>query len=139
MSYKAYLTTTLVLSLGGTLFAGYLSVYRALTGSCALNEPCPFFLGYPACWYGFALFLALFLVALAARIRGDAFRRGAAYLALISFTGSIFSGSFVAGDVVLWLAEGRQYALILPSCVYGFVFYLMIFALSFAALRKREA
>ena len=47
---KNYLRITLGLASGGTAFSGYLSAVRLLTGSCAFNESCPFFLGYPACW-----------------------------------------------------------------------------------------
>ena len=126
----------LVLTLGGVLFSGYLSFYKLLTGNCALNEPCPFFLGHPACWYGFAMFVAMFLIALSARIRNRAFRRPVMFTAAISLLGIIFSGSFVWSDVQVWLASAQSYALILPSCVYGLIFYIVIFALSLVALKN---
>ena len=99
MNLKTYLNTTLVLTLGGVLFSGYLSFYKLLTGNCALNEPCPFFLGYPACWYGFAMFFvifdveALFLYAWAVSVR----EAGWAGFVVIS----IFIGELLLGLVYL--------------------------------------
>src|SRR3989304_6589461 len=119
MSLKAYLNTTLVLTLGGVLFSGYLSFYKLLTGNCALNEPCPFFLGYPACWYGFAMFCVMFLVVLVARVQNTVSRSPVRFVAAVSLLGIIFSGSFVWSDVQIWLASSQSYTLILPSCVYG--------------------
>jgi hypothetical protein len=53
------------LSLAGTLFSGVLT-YRELWGSSALACPAPgaagTVLGYPACVYGFFVFLALTVV-----------------------------------------------------------------------------
>lgn len=54
-----------LLSVGGTLFSGVLS-YRELFGGPALACPAPgapgTLLGYPACVYGFFMFLALAIV-----------------------------------------------------------------------------
>ena len=59
------LQLSFLLSLGGTLFSGVLS-YRELFGRTALACPAPgapgTLLGYPACVYGFFMFLALTVV-----------------------------------------------------------------------------
>ncbi len=131
---QAYTKTILGLSVAGTLFAGYLSFFKLLTGNCALNEPCPFFLGHPACWYGLALFVILTIQSIIAlTLRFPTCRYG---IPVVSLTGVIFSGSFIYGDVMTWLASGQSYALILPSCVYGFIVFIMIFVLSLFARRQ---
>ena len=129
MSSKAYFRTSVGLALAGTAFAGYLSGVKLLTDTCAFNEPCPYFLGYPACWYGFALFLSLLAVSVAgmrAMLREPLAKR---LLAGISALGIVFAGSFVVQEVIAWLAVGRilGYGLGLPTCVYGLVFYIAIF------------
>jgi uncharacterized membrane protein len=59
------LQLSFVLSVAGTLFSGVLS-YRELFGATALACPAPgapgTLLGYPACVYGFFMFLALAIV-----------------------------------------------------------------------------
>jgi hypothetical protein len=59
------LQLSFVLSVMGTLFSGVLS-YRELFGQTALACPAPgapgTLLGYPACVYGFFMFLALAIV-----------------------------------------------------------------------------
>lgn len=72
------LQLSFLLSLAGTLFSGTLS-YRELFGSTALACPAPgapgTLLGYPACVYGFFMFLALTVVTglglRAGRTRGE--------------------------------------------------------------------
>lgn len=49
----------LTLSVAGLTFASYLSGIKLFTSTCAFGESCPYFLGYPACYYGFVLFLLL--------------------------------------------------------------------------------
>jgi hypothetical protein len=59
------LQLSFLLSVAGTLFSGVLS-YRELFGQTALACPSPgapgTLLGYPACVYGFFMFLALAIV-----------------------------------------------------------------------------
>lgn len=65
MVVKRALQVVCVLSLAGTLFSGTLS-YRELFGHGGLTCPSPgapgTILGYPACVYGFFMFLMLFLI-----------------------------------------------------------------------------
>lgn len=124
------------LALAGTLFAGYLSGFKLATGQCALNEPCPLFLGYPACWYGFGLFILMFIISAIAIAGKISSRKAILSISVISVIGIIFAGSFVWSDVTIWIQSGQKYALILPSCVYGLIFYIAIFWISFIELRK---
>lgn len=120
------------LSLAGVLFAGYLSAVRLITKECALNRPCPYFLGLPACWYGFGMFLVLF---------GASVLVPAGYLAApaamtvflwTSSLGILFAGYFTLKEVFLWLrSKGTGKKLVLPSCAYGFFIFAIIFFLSF--------
>ncbi len=61
---NTYFKTIAYLALAGTLFAGYLSFMKLLTSTCAFNESCPYFLGYPACWYGFGMFLIMLVLSI---------------------------------------------------------------------------
>lgn len=127
----------LVLSLTGTLFAGYVSAVKIFGGSCAFNEPCPYFLGYPACWYGFVMFCAMLVVSLVAMVKKTEEPWPVQANAVISFLGVLFAGSFVVQEVRYissWLEA--DYALLLPSCVYGFIFYIVIFILSVLQMKK---
>lgn len=125
--------TLLTLSILGTVFAGYLSATKLITDTCAFNEGCPYFLGYPACWYGFVLFLSLLILTLVAMFGKGASKNYIRAISVVSLIGIIFSGSFVLEEVTKWLS-GQNYVLLLPSCVYGLIFYIAIFVLS---LKKR--
>lgn len=135
---KTYLRWSLGLTAAGSLFSGYLSGVRLFTGSCAFNESCPFFLGYPACWYGFAMFASMLGVSVAALLGQVQPEPAAKAIGGISFVGSIFAGHFVLAEFVTWLASRNQsYQLALPTCVYGLVFYIAILTLSVWVLTHR--
>jgi hypothetical protein len=130
MDEKTYLRITLGLALGGTLFSGYLSAVRLLTGSCAFNESCPFFLGYPACWYGFAMFASILgagLISYYGKLKTES---AAKIIGGFSFLGTLFAGRFVWIEISSWLAGNPGYPLIMPTCVYGLVFYMAALFLS---------
>ena len=142
MTDRRYLSIAFFLALAGTLFAGYLSGVKLLTGTCAFNESCPYFLGYPTCWYGFGMFLAMTVVSalgLSGRLPAPKAARANAWIAS---AGTLFAGYFVVNEVVQWMAlpSATRYGLVLPTCVYGLVFYVIILALSARqALRKAAA
>jgi hypothetical protein len=128
---KTYLRITSGLALAGVLFSGYLSTVRLVTGSCAFNESCPFFLGYPACWYGFAMFASMFAASVAASRGNLKVESAVGIIGCISFLGTLFAGHFVWAEVSSWLTAGNPgYSLVLPTCVYGLTFYLAILTLS---------
>lgn len=141
MNDRAYLKTAFILSLAGTLFAGYLSGVKLFTGTCAFNEQCPYFLGYPSCWYGFGMFLAMALVSAAALLKRLETVRATGIIVGVSFAGILFAGYFVLGEILRWLdvPAATRYGLVLPTCVYGLVFYVIIFSLSIPRVLRNKA
>ena len=65
----AYKKAALLLTLAGVLFSGYLSGVKFISDTCAFNEGCPYFLGYPACYYGFLMFSIMFIATLVAKFK----------------------------------------------------------------------
>jgi len=130
MKAVTYFKITTILSLGGVLFSGYLSAAKFLTKSCAFNE-CPYFLGYPACYFGFGMFLSMFaasLFGLYAKAKSDLLVK---FILAVSAAGIIFAGNFVLAEIRLWMSAGSvNYPLVMPTCVYGLIFYIVIFILS---------
>jgi uncharacterized membrane protein len=123
---KPFLRILFFLALAGLLFSGYLSAVKLFSGSCAFNEPCPYFLGYPACWYGFAMYLFMFITAslgFAGKISPAATLKASA---VVSFIGILFAGSFVVQELVF------------STCFYGLVFYIAIFITSLVGLLRRH-
>ena len=120
-----------VLGVGGVLFAGYLSAVKFFSGACALNESCPYFLGYPACYYGFLMYT---VIAVYAGMRlldlFDAKQANTIILAT-SFLGILFSGYFTLGELPVLFSNGfGAYVFGLPTCALGLIFYTIIFFLS---------
>ena len=139
MDGRTYLRITLGLTLAGVIFSGYLSAVRLVTGSCAFNESCPFFLGYPACWYGFAMFVSMFAVGLISYSGNLTSESAAKIIGGVSFLGTLFAGRFAWIEISSWLAPGnRGYALVLPTCVYGLTFYVAVLVLSGWMIRRRS-
>ena len=126
---KRYLRWAVALAAAGFGFSGYLSASRMVSGVCAFSEPCPFFLGHPACYYGFALFAVL----LAISVFGWAARTERSWPAianaLVSTAGVLFAGRLA----VVELAAGGRYAMILPTCAWGFLFFVAMLVWSLRA------
>jgi hypothetical protein len=140
MNMKSYLKRAFGLSLSGTLFAGYLSFYKIFAKTCAFNEPCPTFLGYPACWYGLGMFGLMFLVSSLGLLKHLPEPRVARMNFSVSFLGILFAGYFTWGEVARWIGgAGVRYSLGLPTCAYGLIFYVIIFVLSMRRLRSKPA
>ena len=130
MTPDTYLLFIFWLALSGAIFAGYLSAVRLLTKECALDRPCPYFLGFPACWVGFIVFLFM-LGAVALTRMGYLTAMAAPVLAGFSLLGIIFSGYFTLKEVFAWMRSTEvPKKLVLPSCSYGLVFFIVIFFLS---------
>jgi uncharacterized membrane protein len=125
------------LGVGGTLFAGYLTSYKAITGTCALGEGCPIVFGLPACVYGFVMFLIITLCAARALLMGEKSWSAKAVLG-VSAVGICFAGFLSATEIAQWLASGRSYVMVLPSCVYGLVFYVGVFAASVRLMKASK-
>lgn len=124
-------------SLFGTLFSGFLSGTKLFSNTCAFGESCPLFMGKPACYFGFVLFLALFALANVLVFRKSGQAKVSLALVAVSALGVLFSGKFVASEIIQWSHAGFEpSALGLPTCAYGLIFYVL--ALIFS-LRYRRA
>ena len=139
---KSFIVSLFVLATAGLLFSGYLSAIKLFTGTCAFNESCPYFLGLPACWYGFAMYLIMFIVTGAA-LRKDPPEAGSPRArkikkviltdVIISFLGILFAGRFVILEILQSRITGT---LGLSTCAYGLVFYIAIFIISCVAYKS---
>lgn len=135
---RRYYELTTYLTLAGVLFSGYLSGVKFFKSTCAFNEPCPYFLGLPACYFGFAMFLTMFIVSLISHIKGNKDVMAAKATTLVSLLGTLFAGYFVTREVLEVVQKGTftLYGLGLPTCAYGLIFYIIILALSLRALLR---
>jgi hypothetical protein len=139
MAPLTYRKTVFFLGLAGLLFSGYLSAFKLFNDACALNEPCPYFLGISACWYGFGMFLVIFSAAILSFFKVISIRSLALVSTFVSFLGIVFAGSFTIPEIGNMLSGiAPRYALGLPSCAYGLVFYTLVFILSLLYLKKNK-
>jgi hypothetical protein len=133
---KTWLRSILILALAGLCFSGYLSAVKLFSGACAFNESCPYFLGYPACWYGFAMYLGMFITSVLAVFSKISAISTFKINIAISALGIVFAGSFawqeLLGSKIIAGALG------LSTCAYGLIFYAAIFILSVIALGKSK-
>lgn len=128
------------LTLAGLLFAGYLSGVKFFTDTCAFGEGCPLFLGYPACYFGFAMYFIMTMFVLFAQFEKLGERAMLTYLSIVSFLGILFAGYFTFGELPKLANEGLgAYLLGLPTCAYGLVVYIAIFTIAINSLRKVSA
>lgn len=63
MKKQTALKAVLIISIAGLLFSGYLSYSEIFKRFCALGT-CSAVVGVPACVYGFAMYLVLFIVSI---------------------------------------------------------------------------
>ncbi|MFA6608812.1 MAG: hypothetical protein WCT07_02800 [Candidatus Paceibacterota bacterium] len=130
MLVENYIYIVFILSFIGTLFALYMALHRLITKVCAFNEECPYFLGYPACYFGLSMFIVMLMISSMSIWLGLEIITTKQILMGVSALGIIFAGSYIEEDIRLWLVTGRKYALVLPSCTYGLIFYAVIFIVS---------
>ncbi|MEY4602216.1 MAG: hypothetical protein RL292_157 [Candidatus Parcubacteria bacterium] len=129
-----------VLSVAGLLFSGYLSGIKFFTETCAFNESCSYFLGYPACYFGFGMFLALTVVSFQIITSRMYDRKGFKWMEVVGILGVLFAGYFTFKEIPELLQSGlRAYVLGLPTCALGLIFYLLITFISSRSLSKRKA
>ncbi|MDD5251290.1 MAG: hypothetical protein PHT12_01480 [Patescibacteria group bacterium] len=136
-----YLKVAIWLALAGTLFSGYLAGTKLFSGTCALGESCPIFLGQPACYFGFTLFFSLFIVTLYALLAKVTSFWPAKANAVISALGILFAGQFVVKEIAVWFTEGyKSYGYLgLSTCAYGLVFFIIVFVHALVSLRRMKA
>jgi hypothetical protein len=128
----------LLLGVFGLLFAGYLSGIKFFTDTCAFGESCPIFLGLPACYYGFFMYLGITAYALFRKFGIVASQICNEIIVTISGVGILFSGYFTLTELPILFRDGlTAYMLGLPSCALGLICYAAIF---YIALRiKKES
>jgi len=124
---KSLIVILVLLASAGLLFSGYLSAVNLLSDACAFNEPCPIFLGYPACFYGFAMYLVMFFVTVLGVLGRVGHKKVFLTDGVVSILGILFAGRFVAQEIVQARITG---ALGLSTCAYGLIFYVSIFIVS---------
>jgi uncharacterized membrane protein len=119
------------LGIGGLLFAGYLSGVKFFSETRAFGESCPYFLGLPACYYGFAMYLIITIFAglhVFHKYDGEKANR---IVLVTAYLGILFAGYFTLTELPLLLSEGLSaYVLGLPTCALGLIFYIIIARLS---------
>jgi hypothetical protein len=129
--------TIYTLALLGTLFSGFLSGVKFFTNTCALGETCPLFFGKPACYFGFGLFLILFILSNILVFRKAGQEKVTSTLIVVSILGILFAGRFVVDEILQWSQTGFEWsALGLPTCAYGLIFYMLVLVF---VLRYRKA
>ncbi len=120
-----------LLATGGFLFSGYLSGVKFFTETCAFNESCPYFIGYPACYFGFAMFTVIFVLSglhVFQKINGKTANEIVLVTALL---GILFAGYYTLIEIPVLFSEGLgAYILGLPTCALGLIFFAVIFGLS---------
>jgi uncharacterized membrane protein len=139
MRHKKYLLFVFPFILAGTAFSGYLSGVKLFNGTCALNESCAYFLGYPACFFGFALFASMLVITAVAIFSNNSRKWIVPANLAISALGSLFAGYFSTKILINYFSTSTlNYALVLPTCIYGFLFFFIIFIISLVAFKKRN-
>ena len=119
------------LTLVGSLFSGYLSATKLITKTCAFNESCPYFIGYPACWYGFGMFFIMLIAVVFGLRRVISEYAVRMTLTIVSSLGILFAGYLLVPEINRLLEPGNLgYTLGLPTCAYGLVFFIIIFIFS---------
>jgi len=120
-----------LISLAGTLFAGYLTGTKLISGVCALNETCPVLFGQPACLFGFLIYLTLLILSIFILFlnKNKTIKYFLLFATIVAGIGILFS--IYASYLDFLSFTGFEYALILPSCIYGFFMFLLYFYLSY--------
>lgn len=127
----------LALSFAGVVFAGYLSSVKFFSKTCAFGESCPYFLGYPACYFGLGMFLALFIIALLWNREAIQKLNALMLTMIISLAGILFAGYFTLQELPILFEKGLSaYVLGLPTCALGLIFYITIFIVSWRTYQK---
>lgn len=120
-----------VLGIAGVLFSGYLSGVKLFTSTCAFGESCPYFWGYPACYFGFIMFLTIAIFSSLLLFSKIKKKTGLLALSVVSFLGILFAGNFTLDEIRILFDGGfSAYVLGLPTCALGLIFYVLIFIIA---------
>jgi hypothetical protein len=135
---KKHIKVIFIFSLIGILFSGYLTFSKLFSDTCPLKEGCSYFLGYPACFYGFVLFLILFIISLTLMLNNIDHNNLVKIIFYVSLLGIIFSTYTSLKEIINppCLNGVCSYSLLIPTCVYGLMMYIIIFVTSILALKN---
>jgi len=141
MRVSKYLNIAVLLTLAGTLFSGYLAGTKFFSATCAFGEECPIFLGYPACYFGFVLFLMMFVSTVFAWATKVSTKWPVTANIMIAGLGVLFAGYFTVGEIASWFISGFHAfgKLGLSTCAYGLVFFVIILVVSLTVRDKSNA
>ena len=131
-----------ILAIAGVLFSGYLTFSDLILGYCPLTESCPYLFGWPVCIYGFVMFSALLILSglcLIGKCPEKRKKKLSYGVMVVSGIGILFSGTYSVLELYLTpcLNGACNYTLLLPSCVYGLVMYVVIFANTLFLLKNK--
>lgn len=116
---------------GGLLFSGYLSGVKFFSDTCAFGSTCPIFLGYPACYTGFAVYLVLAIIAIISLFKKEMTRFLLVSTTGLSLFGVLFSGKLTLSELSVLFSDGFvAFVNSLPLCSIGLIVYIVIFILS---------
>jgi uncharacterized membrane protein len=122
----------------GLVFSGYQSAVKFFSQVCAIDS-CPYFLGYPACYYGFVMFFMLTVLSLFLIFRPGSSHRIVGALIVVGCAGVLFSGWYTWGELPTLFSKGlRAYALGLPTCAWGLVMYIGVSVASLIARKQLD-
>jgi len=122
---KTLIKTSLIFSIIGVLFSGYLTITKLVFGVCPLRESCPFLWGYPVYLYGLIMFVIALIASIFLWYKTDRF--AFEVLRLISAVGVLFSLYYVYQEIfVIKCVGGCVYSLGIPTCIYGFFMFLVV-------------
>jgi|WetSurMetagenome_2_1015567.scaffolds.fasta_scaffold330062_2 hypothetical protein len=122
---------SIVLTLAGTIFTAYLIAVKIISRNCAFNEPCPEILGITACYLSFATFIVMFIIASIGSFTNKYHKQLSLANMIISGLGIIFSSHFTIMEIEQFFKhESIAYTLLIPTCIYGLIFYVTIFIIS---------
>lgn len=126
--------STFIFGVAGMLFAGYMSMVKFLSDTCVFDSPCPYFWGFPACYYGFAIFTIITLIIILDKWQMVSEKTADILVLAFSFLGILFSGYFTLLELPKLFNEGLgAYFFGLPTCTLGLIIYLIIFFIALTA------
>ena len=128
----------IVVALAGALFSGWLTFSKLVLGNCPLREACAYLLGLPTCVYGFVLFGTILVLALLLKMDAKKYPQNMLWINRVALFGILFSGYYSVVELLFPSCPLQPciYSLILPSCVYGLVMYVLVWVLSNNAMKK---
>ena len=113
---------------GGLVFSGYLTLVKLVSGTCAFNETCPPVFELPVCWYGFAFYVALLVLAIRTLLGRIDLAKGLLYISAVSFVGILFAGYLTLKAFSQFLLQSSgTHSLGVPTCFLGLICFMLTF------------